>query len=159
MEDTSGFESVCASNPFVRERWEKICSQASADSLRLYGVSLEPQEVLAMQECRLAAMGSGKLDREAYQEQLLSHPHPALEEARRIQRIASGDIESTVQAVSAVMNIRHRGTRISEARRLGVAAVGTAPDTSGVNRADAITLLLTLPPQARLAMGRKLGII
>lgn len=158
MEDTTNFEAVVASNPFVRERWEKICAQADADAQRLYGVGLTPQDVLALQECRLAAMGSGKLDREAYQAQLLAHPHPKLEEARRIQRIQAGDLETTAAAVVEVLDIKNRGDRISAARRLGVGAVCAPTDTSGLNKADTITLLLTLPPNVRLTMARKWGL-
>lgn len=157
MEDTTNFESVVASNPFVAERWTKICTQADADAQRLYGVSLTPKDVLRLQECRLAAMGTGKLDRDAYQAQLLAHP--AFAEAQRVQRIRSGDLETTAAAVVEVMSIKSRCDRISAARRLSISEVGAAPDTSGLSKADTITLLLTLPPQSRLSMARKFGVI
>lgn len=157
MDDTTNFESIVAGNPFVAERWAKICAQANADALRLYNVTLAPQDVLAIQECRLAAMGTGTLDREAYQVQLLAHP--AFAEKQRIQRIQAGDLETTAGAVLQVLEIKDRGNRISAARRLSVAAVGVTTDTSGLSKADTIALLLTLPPQARMSMARKFGVI
>lgn len=152
MDDTSEFQTILASNPFVAERWAHIVAKASSDAMRLYGVPLSAQDVLSLSECRFAAMGNGKLGAD-YQEQLLGHP--AFDEKKRIAAIKAGDVEQTVAAVKEVLTIQKRSDRMAAARRLGVENVGAEPERSGLSKSDAITLLLTLPPGQRLAVARR----
>lgn len=137
---------------WLQERWAKVVTHVQNDAKRLYNTDLTPQEVMSLSEARIWALGNGDLDTERYQSEFESLP--AFREQQAKKRIENGDLVETAKAVLSVLPLP-RASRISEARRLGVADVKNESDGSGLSREATLALLMSMPPHQRLTMARR----
>lgn len=147
------FVQIVNDSPFLAEKWKGLVADTVAQGEKYFGVTLTEAQVMDLTSVRVAAMGA-PLDEEEFRKELAAHP--AMAETIRARRFAAGGQEARQSALEEVNAIPGLSARITRARELGVTT--THEDTSSVNKADALKLILALKPGQRLAVARQLGL-
>lgn len=142
-------------NKFVAERLSRLTEKAIADAKALYGSTIATIDALRISELRLASLGNGEMDPEAYSNQMAAL-EVVVSQRRKAQLQAGLNVEAA--DLSDVLLIKDRAHRLSESRRLGIASPKPENESKGLSHAEKIQILLTLPPSVRIAKAREWGL-
>lgn len=155
-EEQNRFLAICAANPAVQARFERLCERVQNDARTLHSAEVNVSDILSLREVILSAMGTGAPD-----ENDLARELSELEPVLRAKRQAALKAGLPVHAadLNEVNMIQSRQRRLSEARRLGLTEAPPAPDQSKLSDAEKVRLCLSVAgPSERLALGRRLGL-
>lgn len=142
-------------NKFVAERLSRLTEMAIADAKALYGSTITTLDAARIRELRLAALGNGEVDPEAYSKDMEAL-EVVVSQRRKAQLQAGLNVEAT--NIEEVNLIRDRAHRISQARKLGIESPKAENESKGLSHAEKIQILLTLPPATRIAKAREWGL-
>lgn len=164
MTDNKAFLDIVNASETLKERYSELVQKVVEDA-RVQGVTLDPMQAAGIREVRVAAMGA-PLDEEALHNELMALP--AMSDSAMRKAIEAGDEELRAEVVDALNEGRfsvhpdrwadHASRRLARARELGV-ATPAAPSPEPASTAARLEALSQMPPQTRMAMARKWGLV
>lgn len=164
MTDSKDFLDIVNVSETLGKRYAELVEKVVEDA-RVQGVTLDPLEAANIREVRTATMGA-PLDEEALHNELMALP--AMSDSAMRRAIEEGDEKLRAEVVDALNENRfnihpdrwtdNASRRLARARELGVAtpAAATPEPASTAARLEALS---QMPPQTRMAMARKWGLV
>lgn len=156
MSDSNdNFRAIVASDDKLKARWEAVSDKVVADAVKLLGVTLDREDVVALPSARLAVLTDDALSDDYLNE---VKDLEAVQEHLRQQELRAALERGEDDAVEE-LNRLPRFQRMARARELGMKGAAPVPaPTSVADEATLLRRLLTLSPAERLAKARAWGL-